>query len=119
MRTAYRMAVAAALGLGLAATAFAHPGEMGGAMGAGMMGGMGHGAMGPDAMGAAQLMTPDERTTLQEKMRNAKTPEERQKIAEVNRAEMEKRAKEKGIVLPGPRGPGMGFGPGFRAQSHQ
>jgi hypothetical protein len=118
VRTAYRMAVAAVLGLGLAATAFAHPGEMGGAMGAGMMGGMGHGAMGPEAMGAAQLMTPDERTALQEKMRNAKTPEERQKIAAANRAEMERRAKEKGIALPGPHGPGMGFGPGFQAQTH-
>jgi hypothetical protein len=51
-----------------------------------------------------------------EKMRNAKTPEERQKIAEANRAEMEKRAKEKGITLPGPHGPGMGFGPGFHLE---
>jgi hypothetical protein len=112
------MAVAAILGLGLAAAASAHPGEMGGAMGPGMMGGMGHGAMGPGAMGGQQLMTPKEHTALQEKMRNAKTPEERQKIAGANRAEMEKRAKEKGVTLPGPHGPGMGFGPGFQAQTH-
>jgi hypothetical protein len=105
VKTAYRMAVAAILGLGLVATAFAHPGQMGG-------------AMGPGAMGAAQLMTPDERTALMEKMRNAKTPEERQKIAEANRAEVEKRAKEKGITIPGPHGPGMGFGPGFQAQTN-
>jgi hypothetical protein len=111
VKTAYRMAVAAILGLGLAATAFAHPGQMGGAMGPGMMGGMGHGAM-----GGQQLMTSEERTALMEKMRNAKTPEERQKIAEANRAEMEKRAKEKGITLPGPHGPGMGFGPGFHLE---
>ena len=118
MKTAYRMAVVAVLGLGVAAAAIAHPGEMGGAMGPGMMGGMGHGAMGPGAMGGQQLMTPEERTALMEKMRNAKTPEERQKIAEANRAEMEKRAKEKGITLPAPHGPGMGFGHGFQAQNH-
>lgn len=118
MKTAYRVAVAAILGLGIAAAAFAHPGEMGRTMGPGMMGGMGHGAMGPGAMGGQQLMTPEEHTALMEKMRNAKTPEERQKIAEANRAEMEKRAKEKGTTLPGPHGPGMGFGPGFQAQTH-
>ncbi|HUL94103.1 MAG TPA: hypothetical protein VLV56_17335 [Burkholderiales bacterium] len=118
MKTAYRVTVAAVLGLGFVAVAIAHPGQMGGAMGPGMMGGMGHGAMGPAAMGGQQLMTPEEHTALAEKMRNAKTPEERQKIAEANRAEMEKRAKEKGITLPGPHGPGMGFGPGFQAQTH-
>jgi Spy/CpxP family protein refolding chaperone len=33
-------------------------------------------------MGAAQsLMTPEERTALREKMHNAKTPEERQKLS--------------------------------------
>jgi hypothetical protein len=111
------MAVAAILGVGFAAAAFAHPGEMGSGMGPGMMDGMGHGAMGPGAMGAQQLMTPEERTALMDKMHNAKTPEERQKIAQANRAEMEKRAKEKGITLPGPHGPGMGFGPGF-PQTH-
>jgi hypothetical protein len=99
---------------------------MGGAMGPGMMGGMGHGGTGPAAMGGGpagrmagqQLMSPEEHTALQEKMRNAKTPEERQKLAEANRAEMERRAKEKGIALPGPRGPGAGFGPGSAAQTH-
>jgi len=120
------MGTVAALSLGLAAAAFAHPGRMGGAMGPGMMGGMGQGGMSPGAMGggpagrmaAQQLMSPEEHTALQEKMRNAKTPEARQKIAETNRAEMEKRAKEKGITLPGPHGPGMEFGPGFQAQTH-
>ena len=66
-------------------------------------GGMGAGAAGHGA--GQQLMTPEERTALQEKMRNAKTPEERQQIATANRAEMEKRAKEKGITLPEHRGP--------------
>ncbi len=128
MKTAYRVAIGtvAALSLGLAAAAFAHPGQMGGAMGPGTMGGMGHGGMGPGAMGGGpaggtagqQLMSPEEHAALQEKMRNAKTPEERQKLAEVNRAEMEKRAKEKGIALPGPHGHGAGFGPGSAAQAH-
>jgi Spy/CpxP family protein refolding chaperone len=128
VKTAYRVAIGtvAALSLGLAAAAFAHPGQMGGAMGPGTMGGMGHGGMGPGAMGGGpaggmagqQLMSPEEHAALQEKMRNAKTPEERQKLAEVNRAEMEKRAKEKGIALPGPHGHGAGFGPGSAAQAH-
>ena len=39
-------------------------------------------------------------------MRSAKTAEERQKLAEANRAEIEKRAKEKGITLPEAHGPG-------------
>jgi hypothetical protein len=126
VRTAYRMAVAAILGLGVAAAAFAHPGETGGGMGPGIMGGMGHGAMGPSttgemgpgSMGGQQLMTPEERTALMDKMRDAKTPEERQKIAQANRAEMEKRAKEKGITLHGPHGPGMGFGQGFHLEKN-
>ncbi len=62
--------------------------------------GAGHGA-------GAQLMTPEERTALREKMRNA-TPEERQQIAAATRAEMQKRAQEKGITLPEGRGPRRG-----------
>jgi len=104
--------VAAALGLGLAAAAFAHPGAMGGGMGPAMMRG---GFAGP--MAGQQLMTQEERTALQEKMRNAKTAEERQKLAEATRAEMQKRATEKGITLPEPHGPRSGFGPGFMGPS--
>lgn len=106
--------IAAALGLGLGAAAvIAHPGAMGGGMGPQMKGGMhakddmGHGPMGAQQ----QLLTPEERSAFREKMRNAKTPEERQKIAQANRAEIEKRAKEKGITLPEPHGPRAGFGP--------
>jgi hypothetical protein len=89
---------------------------MGGGMGPQMhmKGGMGPGAMkgGPAGPAAAQeLMTPEERTALQEKMRNAKTPEERQQIATATRTEMEKRAKEKGITLPEHRGPHFGGTP--------
>jgi hypothetical protein len=97
----------ASLGLGLAA-AYAHPGQMGASMGGQMGPGIRHGMQGmggPGAMGGAQLMTPEERQAFVEKMRSARTPEERQELAEANRAEMEKRAKEKGITLPPRRGP--------------
>lgn len=114
--------IGTSLSLGIAAGAvYAHPGQMGGGMGPGMMHGMGPGAMGHGAMGqggagpqaAQQLMTPEERTALMEKMRNAKTPEERQQIAAATRIEMQKRAQEKGITLPEHRGMRgrMGAGP--------
>ena len=114
--------VVAALGLGVAVAAvYAQPGPMGGGMGPHMKGGMQHGmkgGMGPGAghgpagQGAGHaLMTPEERTAIQEKMRNAKTPEERQKLAEATRTEMQKRAKEKGITLPEHRGPRFGTTP--------
>lgn len=120
----------AATGLGLAvAAAYAHPDQteggmghqMGGGMGHQMMGGMNHarmGAMGPGGMGGspaggmggAQLMTPEERQALAEKMRNAASPEERRALAEATRAELEKRARDKGVTLPQPRGPHGGAG---------
>jgi hypothetical protein len=123
----------ASLGLGLAVGAvYAHPDQMTGGMGHQMMGGMNHdmkGAMGHGAMGggpegrtgAAQLMTPEERQALAEKMRSAKTPEERQKLAEATRAEMEKRAKEKGVTLPQARGPhgGRASAPAPAAEEHK
>jgi len=123
MKPTYKLAagVIASLGLGIAvATAYANPGQMGGGMehGKGGMqhgaqGGMQHGGMGGGAGHGAgqQLMTPEERTALQEKMRNAMTPEERQQIATATRAEMQKRAKEKGITLPEHRGPHFGGTP--------
>ena len=84
-------------------------GMMGGNMGYGMMqGGRQQGMAGPNSA-IQQLMTPEERSALVEKMRNAKTPDERQKLATENRAEMEKRAKEKGITLPPARGPHFWF----------
>jgi hypothetical protein len=86
----------------------AHHGTKGG-MQHGAQGGQGsargHGTAGHGA--GAQLMTPEERTALQEKMRNA-TPEERQQIAATTRAEMQKRATEKGMTLPEGRGPNTG-----------
>lgn len=62
-----------------------------------------------------QLMTPEERNAQMEKMRAATTREERIKLRDEHRAEMQKRAQEKGITLPEPRmgmGPGMGAGKG-------
>ena len=110
MKRSYKLAAGAvaATTLAIATAAFAQPGPMD------MMGPMGHRGMGPagaDMSAVQSLMTPEERAALQEKMRSAKTPEERQKLAEATHAEMEKRAKEKGITLPQPHGPGMGFGP--------
>lgn len=118
--------IGASIALGLAAASvYAHPGQMGGGMQGmqgmhadnkqgmgcgGMQSGKGHDAMGRGGMGpqaGQRLMSPEERAALQEKMRNA-TPEERQKIAAETRAEMEKRAKDRGITLNehrGPRGP--------------
>ena len=138
MKQSYKLAagVIASLGLGIAvATAYANPGQMGGGMehGKGGMqhgakGGMQHGAKGGSQRGGMgggaghgagqQLMTPEERTALQEKMRNARTPEERQQIATATRAEMQKRAQEKGIALPEHRGSHgrMGFGLNTPAQ---
>jgi hypothetical protein len=125
----YAATIVASLGLGLTiATAYAQPGQMGGGMGHEMKGGMQHGAKGGmqhgakggsqhGGMGGAghgagqQLMTPEERTAMQEKMRNAKSPEERQQIATANRAEMQKRAKEKGVTLHEGHGPRRGTTP--------
>jgi hypothetical protein len=125
MKRSHKIATAAALafGLGLAGGAYANQGQMGSGMGEGRHGGMHHGMQGGMQHGAKgshegrgaglQLMTTEEREAFREKMRNAKTPEERQQIAQANRAEMQKRAQEKGITLPehrGPRGP-RGSGP--------
>ena len=125
--------IAISLTLGVAAAAYAQPGQMGGNMGQGMQGGQhqgmqhdmkdrmqkgmnhdgdkhakrgetkGHGEHGANA--AQSLATPEERSAMHDKMRAAKTPEERQQIAMANRAEMQKRATEKGITLPEHRGP--------------
>ena len=118
----FAVGIVAALGLGISIAAYAQPGQMGSAMGPHMQGGMqygakggtGHGPMGAGAAGPAaaqQLMTPEERTAIIEKMRNAKTPEERQQIAAANHAEMQKRAQAKGITLPEGRGPRFGTTP--------
>ncbi len=112
-----------------AASAHAHSGQMGGHMGPGMMQGMtggsggmdaGHGAMGHGAAGTQagrHLMTAEERSAFQEKMHNAATPEERQQLVEARRAEMRKRAQDKGVALPEHRGPHAGRGTAPGAES--
>ena len=71
----------------------------------------------------SQMMTPEERADYHAKMRAARTAEEQERIRNKHHAEMQARAKERGMTLPdeppqrgmGPRGrmaPGDGMGPG-------
>lgn len=86
---------------------------MGQGMGSGMQGEGGKKAQGCGSSRHAairELMTEQERHAMKEKMRAAKSPEERKQIMAANRVEMEKRAKEKGITLPAPRSGQHGHG---------
>ncbi len=106
----------AAIGLTLAAAAVAaHPGQMGGGMrhGGGQSGGQ-HGmhqggvhGMGMHSGAQAGAMPCDAQPgqTRPQTGQTLMTPEERQRIAQANHAEMEKRAKEQGTTLPEQRGP--------------
>lgn len=102
------MSLITASGLALAATvALAQPGfgpGWGPGHGMGMMGaGCGpanaQGA-GPFAAGATPLFTTEEMTAFRDRMRNAATIEERQKLMLEHRAEMQKRAAERGWNCP-------------------
>lgn len=117
MKRSHKIAasIALSLSLGLAGAAFAHPGGGWGPQ----MRGPGYGMMGAGYGPGAQLVTPEERAAFQEKMANAATPEERQALMAEHRAEVQKRAAEKGLTLgqgAGPRGAygprGGGYGPG-------
>ncbi|HSD40554.1 MAG TPA: hypothetical protein VLD36_01680 [Burkholderiales bacterium] len=56
-----------------------------------------------------ELFTPEERREFFDRMKAAKTPEERAKLQAERRATAEARAKEKGVALPPPApGPGPG-----------
>lgn len=124
-----KTAIAIALTLGVTAV-YAQPGQMHGNMEHGAQGGQHQGMQhdmkehmkrgmnhdgdkhakrgetgGHGSHDAQSLATPEERSAMQEKMRAAKTPEERQQIASANRSEMQKRAAEKGIAMPEHRGP--------------
>lgn len=104
--------VATTLGLGLGiASVHAQQGPMGNGMGPGMLRGqmMQGQMMGQNANMKImrELMTPTERLAMMDKMIDAKTVEERQTLMTANHAEMEKRAKEKGITLPAGHGPQM------------
>ena len=114
MKTVKKIAIgiATVLGLGMAVvTVYAQQGPFGNGMGQGMMrGGMVHGHMpeqNSDMKVMRELMTPAERLAMMDKMMDAKTLEERQAIMTANHAEMEKRAKEKGVTLPAGYGPQM------------
>lgn len=114
MKTVNKIAIGvlAALGLGLGiATVHAQQGPMGSGMNPGMMNG---GMMPGQMMGQSsnmkimrELMTPAERLDMMDRIMDAKTIEERQAIMSSTHAEMEKRAKEKGIALPAGHGPHM------------
>lgn len=64
----------------------------------------------------SQLMTSQERNEYRNRMRTAKTEQERERIRSEHHARMQERAKEKGVTLPDnppPRGGGMGSGGGM------
>lgn len=75
-----------------------------------------------DRIYGSQLMTPQERSTYRQQMRNAKTAQERERIRAENHKRMTERAKERGVTLPdeppasgmraNPMGPGGGMGQG-------
>ena len=73
-----------------------------------------------DRIYGSQLMTPDERQQYRQKMHSAKTPKERDELRRQHHAQMQERAKERGVSLPeqpparGRMGGGMG-GPGAGA----
>lgn len=115
-RTFSTLALLAVLGAALAMPVLAQPGPgMGGGPG-GQNAGQGMGPMGqgmrPGGRGMRfnqnniqgwSLMTPEERTAQQTKMRSVKTYDECKQIQAEHRVGMEARAREKGVTLPMPR----------------
>jgi hypothetical protein len=61
-----------------------------------------------------QLMTEQERAEYRDRMRGAKTAEEREQIRKEHHERMKERAKERGVTIPDepPTGRGGGMGPG-------
>jgi hypothetical protein len=73
-----------------------------------------------DQVYGSQLMTQEERNAYSERMRAAKTEQEREQIRKEHHEQMKVRAKEKGVTLPDEppargrgMGPGKGMGPGM------
>jgi hypothetical protein len=65
----------------------------------------------------SELMTEKERNEYRERIRNAKTEQEREKIRSEHHEKMMVRAKEKGVTLPDePPAKGGGVGPGGGAK---
>ena len=68
----------------------------------------------PRPIYGSQLMTPHERQAYRERMREARTARERERIRLEHHRQMQERAREHGVRLPDmPRGPGPG--PGYGA----
>ena len=128
MKTNFKnITLAAVLAAALAIPVLAEAGPgMGGGMGNGAGGGMGMQNAGPgngmggqgmgpggrggrgmrfnqNNMAGWSLMTPEERTAQQTKMRSAGSLAECQALQAEHRSVMEARAKEKGVTLPAPR----------------
>jgi hypothetical protein len=57
-------------------------------------------AMAQDRIYGSQLMTAEERNAYRERMKQAKTPAERDRIRKAHHADMQQRAKERGVTLP-------------------
>lgn len=77
-------------------------------------GGYGYGHMRePDMIYGYELMTPKERVDYMDRLHNAKTIEERDKIRNEHYQLMQERARKRGETLPGAPCPGPGYyGPG-------
>jgi hypothetical protein len=69
------------------------------------------GRSGQPRMYGSDLMTPQERDAYIEKLRSAKTQDERLKLRDEHRAEMQKRARDTGVPLPEPRRQGAAKAP--------
>jgi hypothetical protein len=69
-----------------------------------------------EMISGSQLMTDQEKTEFREKLRSAKTDEERDQLLKKHHEQMMERAKEKGLTLPEEslqKGAGMGHGSGM------
>ncbi len=77
-----------------------------------------------DTIYGSQLMTPAERNTYRNKMRNLRTVQEREALRTQHHQEMQQRAQERGLRLPdsppaqGARG-GMGPGPAMQQRMRE
>jgi hypothetical protein len=111
MKTIKIIGVITLIGAAIAVPVLAQPGPgaswgpgMGGGMGM-QNGGPGAGRMGPGGPGMAgvNLITSEERTAFQVKMRAVKTYDECKLVQDEQHKTLQARAKEKGITLPTPR----------------
>jgi hypothetical protein len=91
-------------------------GHMMGGYGMPMWGGGGYWHMRePDMIYGYELMTPRERADYMDRLHNARTFEERDKIRAEHYKLMQERARKRGETLPGTPCPGAGYyGPGGR-----